>query len=244
MNRIIVDQSKNELWNILGDEITFNIDSDTSILINDNHYKKYVFNVNKGKLNILSIFDKKSDVTFIFNNNSKVIFNNISYFSSNIKIEANLNKKLSSINIYNSVISEKTQKISEVVNHNDKNTISNVYNFGVTRNLGSIKFDVTSKVFNGNIGSILNQESKIISLNETNDNEINPILLIDEYDTEAKHSAFIGKFKDSNMFYLQSRGLNEDEAYNLLLNGFLVGVMDIAQDEKEMIKEKIKNDWR
>ena len=81
-------------------------------------------------------------------------------------------------------------------------------------------------------------------MNNYNDNEINPILLIDEYDTEAKHSAFIGKFNEQEVFYLQSRGIKKKDAYRLLLNGFLIGKMKITTEEKEFLQDKINNDWR
>ena len=38
--------------------------------------------------------------------------------------------------------------------------------------------------------------------------EVNPILLIDEYDVKAGHGATIGKLDEFSLYYLMSRGLN------------------------------------
>ena len=91
--------------------------------------------------------------------------------------------------------------------------------------------------------SVVNQESKIISLNSSNNNKINPILLIDEFDATAKHSAFIGKFKEEEVFYMQSRGIKKKDAYDLLLKGFLIGTLKIDEEEKNDIIKKYDN-WR
>ena len=85
---------------------------------------------------------------------------------------------------------------------------------------------------------MVNQKSKIISNNEVNNNEINPILLIDEYDVDAKHSAFIGTFNKEELFYLKTRGITDKDASNLLLKGLLVGTLDIEDCVKEELIEK------
>ena len=131
-----------------------------------------------------------------------------------------------------------------LVNHNYANTISDIYNNGVTKDDGSIIFNVVSKVPKKSIKSVVNQDSKIITLNDISESKINPILLIDEYDSEAKHSAFIGNFKTSELFYLQSRGLSKKEASNLLIRGMLIGTLDLCFDEKEKLKDKLNTNWR
>lgn len=232
MNRILVDKVIND------------INSDNNYLIT-NHKKKYVFNVNNSNVNILNIKENADNETYEFNiSGGKVIFNVVSYNSKDINIVVNLNKINSEIEIYNSIITSIKKEVHITINHNFKNTISNVYNNGVTKDDGSINFDVVSKVPNKIKGCVVNQDSKIISLNDSNDNEINPILLIDEYDTSARHAAFIGKFNEDKLFYLMSRGLSKKKAENLLLNGILIGTLDIYFEEREKLKKKYETDWR
>ena len=232
MNRITVDKEINS------------INENFNYLINK-HKKNYVFNVHNSDVNILSIKESVNEESYEINiDGGKVIFNNVSYSSKDINITVNLNKKKSEIVIYNSIISNDDIKVKIRINHNSKNTVSNVYNNGVTKKEGTINFDVTSYVPKNVKGCIVNQDSKIISLNDKNNNEINPILLIDEYDTSARHAAFIGKFNEQELFYLMSRGLDKKTSEKLLLNGLLIGTLEICFEEKEMLKEKFENDWR
>ena len=39
--------------------------------------------------------------------------------------------------------------------------------------------------------------------------EVNPILIIDEYDISAGHAATVGKIEEEALFYLMSRGLTK-----------------------------------
>ena len=172
------------------------------------------------------------------------MLNLVSYSSLGLDVKINLNKENSKAFVYNSVIANKKEIYNIRVNHNALKTDSNIYNNGITKDLGTIVFNVTSYVPKKSISSSVNQDSKIITLNEVNDNEINPVLLIDEYDSEARHAAFIGNFDKTQLFYLMSRGLSKKEASNLLINGLLIGTLDVCFNEKENLKKKLNDEWR
>lgn len=246
MNRIVIDKEKKEVFDVRKNKVMINVNTDTYLFIDDNMYDHYIFNVNSSKLNVLCLFKNKIDAKFDFNlDGSNVCFNMVSYDSSSFCFNANLNNEKTDLKIYNSIISNsKNENIKININHNCSLTYSNVYNFGYTKKNGSICFDVSSKVKKGHKSCRVNQESKIIADNKTNNNVINPVLLIDEYDVEARHAAFIGEFNQDQIFYLKTRGLTNKDAKELLLDGLLFGMMAINMDEREFIKNKIKNDWR
>lgn len=245
MNRILIDRELKKIGKIKDDVAIIDINKDSNILIEKDDIKKYIFNVKNADLNVLCIKENKNSTDYEFNvSGGKVSFNNVSYSSGNTKLKVDLNKKNSSIIIYNSVIATKETNYDIRINHYDSNTKSDVYNNGVTVKSGTINFNVSSYVKNGMKNCLVNQDSKIITLNETNNNTINPILLIDEYEVEARHAAFIGNFNSSELFYLMSRGLRKIEAENLLINGLLIGVLDICFNEKENLKKKLNEDWR
>ncbi len=229
MNRILLERSNKESIDIV---------KDTNMLIKDELNYKYVFNVYNSNLNLLILKENSNDVSYEFNiYGGNVSVNNISYSSLNLSIVVNLNKEYSNITIHNSLISTNNQICDVKINHNSKLTNSYVYNNGVTKMEGSIIFNVSSYAKKGSYKSIINQDSKIINLNKTSNNVINPILLIDEYDTESRHSAFIGNFKDDTLFYLMSRGLSKIDASKLLIDGLLIGTLDIDSREKEKIRK-------
>ena len=91
-------------------------------------------------------------------------------------------------------------------------------------------------------GCIANQNNRIINLSDKK-SEIRPNLYIEEYDVSASHSAFIGRFKEEELFYLMSRGIPELEASRLLLKGFLLS--DISDKKmRKKIEQSTKNEWR
>lgn len=245
MNRILIGSGKNKLEKAKGDELVVNVDKDTNILIDSNNFKKCVIDVVDSNLNALII--RENDINQSYEINIRggiVVLNLVSYSSLGLDVKINLNKENSKVFVYNSVIANKKEIYNIRVNHNALKTDSNIYNNGITKDLGTIVFNVTSYVPKKSISSSVNQDSKIITLNEVNDNEINPVLLIDEYDSEARHAAFIGNFNKTQLFYLMSRGLSKKEASNLLINGLLIGTLDVCFNEKENLKKKLNDEWR
>lgn len=235
MNRILVDRKYKD-----DNVVTLNIMEDSSFLLSDNKINKYIFNVKNANVNILCNFKDIDNVSFEFNiDNACVDFNNLSYNCKDQNIIANLNKSNSFINIYNSYVSKNKQNIDVRVLHNSSNTESKIFNNAVTCENGSICFNNITEVKNKMKDCKVVQDAKIIPLNDTNENMINPILLIDEFEVDAKHAAFIGKFKEEQLFYLESRGLTKKEAIKLLLDGLLVGLMNISEEEKESLKQLI-----
>lgn len=138
-------------------------------------------------------------------------------------------------------ISTGCEKYNMTIHHLASNTISNIKNSGVNLNKGSLQFNVSSFVSEGFIECNANQASRIINLTD-NKCQINPNLFIDEYNVSASHSALIGRFSDDEMFYLQSRGIDEKNALLLLINGFLNNNM--PECLKKRITKNINKYWR
>ena len=150
-----------------------------------------------------------------------------------------LNGENAEINYNYNSISKDKQDLDIVVYHTCKNTISNLNNKAVNFLNGKTKFNVTGIVYNGIKNCIINQNNRIINLNDKKCT-INPILIIDENDVEANHSALIGKFSDNELFYLMSRGITEEKALNLLIKGFL----NVDIKNKNKLDEIINMYWR
>jgi Fe-S cluster assembly protein SufD len=66
-----------------------------------------------------------------------------------------------------------------------------------------------------------------------------PTLEIEANDVKASHSSTTGKINESQLYYLESRGLAEAEAKYLIKEGFLVGLIDKIKDNK--IRENVLN---
>ena len=83
------------------------------------------------------------------------------------------------------------------------------------------------------------QLSKAILVDETTEFNAKPELEIYADDVKCSHGSASGSLDENSIFYLMSRGLSYKEARELLVNGFLVEVINQITDEP--IKKLIKN---
>ena len=74
-------------------------------------------------------------------------------------------------------------------------------------------------------GTDAQQESRVLMLSDKARSDANPILLIDENEVTAGHAASIGQVDPEDMYYLMSRGLDQDTAERLVIRGFLGAVI-------------------
>ena len=138
-----------------------------------------------------------------------------------------------------SVVNNDDTKMKFVIEHNNTNTSSNLSNHGVNNSSGTLYFNVDSKINRSASLACANQENKIINLVK-GDSKILPNLLVDNYDVSASHSAYISDFDKESMFYLKSRGISDNEARRLLLEGFLIGNLDVDDETKKNLLSYIK----
>lgn len=168
-------------------------------------------------------------------------FNNIDEIKEYTII--NLDGEKSKIEYNLKTISKKEENYDILTYHNKKQTISKINPNGIALEEGKIKFNVSTFIPKDITGCDASQNNKIINLTE-NESIINPNLYIDEQDVQASHSAWIGTFKKEQLFYLESRGIEKQEAIKLLAKGFITNNLEITEEEKENIKTIIDDYWR
>ena len=83
------------------------------------------------------------------------------------------------------------------------------------------------------------QLSKALLLNEQAEFNAKPELEIYADDVKCSHGSASGSLDDNSIFYLMSRGLNQTTAKELLINGFLLDVVEKITDDE--IKKLLKN---
>ena len=179
------------------------LDKDTTISVESDNVKLYLVT--------------KNNITVDFNILNSTTIYNITTESITVNINIYNNAKL---DFYEMTVTDK--KITNEVNvyHKNKETTSNVTCHGISYGKGDLKFSVNGYIKKGMIGSICNQSSRIINLDEGK-SSIKPNLFIDEFDSIANHSAYTGPFDEKLLFYLETKGISKKESFNLLLNGFM-----------------------
>lgn len=215
MNKIVLEDSfyKLNLDNEKNYIITSNNNSNAEFSILDNINTKIV-EINKNNL--------ISKYTFNILNNSNIeinIFDDSKEVKRIIDININGENSTAILNI-SSISSGKNEYIINVwCNKSGSTSEANIHS--VTNGDSKIIITNNGYIRNGAKKSKLSQDNKIITIGENN-SKIEPNLYIDEYDIEASHGAYIGKFDYETLFYLKSRGLDETLGYNLLIKGFLL----------------------
>ncbi len=217
----------------------------------------------KNFLNIFYNFDLKENsilknykVDKFENKNIKYSFNNINQDRNSIsetfilssgsnfcknEINCNLNGEYSSafVNGIFSINNNKHHEIRTIINHLTENTKS--YQL-----IKSVLEDSSRAVYQGKI--FVNpkaqktdgyQLSKAILLNKDSEFNAKPELEIYADDVKCSHGSASGSLNEDSIFYLMSRGLNYQQSRELLINGFLLDVVEKITDPE--VKNLIKN---
>ena len=131
-------------------------------------------------------------------------------------------------NINSLTLSKNNQHIDNniIVNHNSAQTQSSQF-------VKSILFDTSTGVFNGR--TIVHENAQKITAQQTNKNILlskkakmnaNPQLEIYADDVKCSHGSTTGQIDEDALFYLQSRGINKQDAMELMVTGFANEVLD------------------
>ena len=257
---IIYHTTNSKIWSKnINLRLDFELQEDSSLrlidLFNDTSEKNF--------LNIFYNFDLKENAILknykidkIENKNIKYSFNNIEQNKNTIsetfilssgsnffksEINCNLKGEHSSafVNGIFSLDKNKHHEIRTIVNHLTENTKS--YQL-----IKSVLEDSSKAVYQGKI--FVNSDaqktdgyqlSKAILLNKDSEFNAKPELEIYADDVKCSHGSASGSLNEDSIFYLMSRGLSYNQARELLINGFLLDVVEKITDSE--IKNLIKN---
>ena len=220
-------------------------------------------NTAKNFINIFYNFNLEKDsilknykIDKFINNNLKYSFNNIEQDNNSVsetfilsagsdylknEINCNLNGEYSSAFV-NGVFSLKENQQHEIrttINHLVENTKS--YQL-IKSVLGkNSKSAYQGKIFVNSKAQKTDgyQLSKAILLDKTSEFNAKPELEIYADDVKCSHGSTSGSLSEDSIFYLMSRGLDYQQSKELLINGFLLDVVEKITDSE--IKNLIKN---
>ena len=218
----------------------------------DKNFVNILYNFNLKKYSIL----KNYKLDKFRNNNLKYSFNNIEQDDNSIsetfilsagsdyfknEVNCNLNGEYSSafINGVFSLKENQQHEIRSTINHLVENTKS--YQL-IKSVLGkNSKSAYQGRIFVNSKAQKTDgyQLSKAILLDETSEFNAKPELEIYADDVKCSHGSASGSLNENSIFYLMSRGLNYQQSKELLINGFLLDVVEKITDSE--IKNLIKN---
>ena len=225
------------LWN--------KIDIDKEIILSNSTYleinKDVTLNIKvKENTNTKLVIIGNSDynINIDLDNNACLMVNSLNHDNS---VNVNINLLSKSMVTYNhSVVSTKNSQNKFIINHLNSDSISNLNNNGVNVSNNKLFFTIDGIVKKDLKNIVCNQSSKVINF-ELGDSKIIPNLIIDSNDIIASHSAYIGEIGEEEMFYLKSRGINEDNIKKIVYKSTLLGKMELMEEEEDF--NKIINEW-
>ena len=220
-------------------------------------------NTDKNFVNILYNFNLKKDsilknykIDKFKNNNLKYSFNNIEQETNSIsetfilsagsnyfknEINCNLKGEYSSafVNGVFSLNENQQHEIRTTINHLVENTKSYQLIKSVLGKQSKAAYQ--GKIFVNSKAQKTDgyQLSKAILLDETSEFNAKPELEIYADDVKCSHGSASGSLNENSIFYLMSRGLDYQQSKELLINGFLLDVVEKITDTE--IKNLIKN---
>ncbi|MBI2143740.1 SufD family Fe-S cluster assembly protein [Candidatus Woesearchaeota archaeon] len=104
--------------------------------------------------------------------------------------------------------------------HNAPGTTSSMKAKGALKGSSRAVVQTFTKITEKAANSECSQKVELLLLSKNAGAKPIPMLEIDNCNTKASHSAFIGRLDRERLFYLKSRGLNEKEAAKLAVEGF------------------------
>ncbi len=188
---------------------------------------------------VLYVLDNNEDKEYKYNICEDTIIYHFSINSSS-RVVVNLVTEGVTLYYYYNNINYDDNEFNIKINHIQSNTHSEIYNHGVNVFNNKLTYYVDGSVPKNSSKCICNQDNQIINM-DNGKSTILPILLIDNYDVDSNHSAYIGKFRDEEIFYLMSRGISRSLANRLLLQGFLINSDSIELEKINEFVNEIEN---
>jgi Fe-S cluster assembly protein SufB len=105
--------------------------------------------------------------------------------------------------------------------HAAPRTSSSIFSKSISKDGGRATYRGLLEIADGATESRSKVVCDALLLDEDSRSDTYPTIRIDENDADVGHEATVSKIGDEQLFYLRSRGLSEEEASKMIVNGFI-----------------------
>ena len=116
--------------------------------------------------------------------------------------------------------------------HSGKKTGAEIHGKGILRGHAKKVFRDSIDLRNGCSGSEGNETEDVLLMDETVENRSLPIILCSEDDVVGNHGATIGRLDEDLLFYMESRGMQKDEIYEMMAKARIDAIVRKIPDAK------------
>ena len=204
MNRLLVVEDKK----ITSGEYNLELNENVVINIEGNVILHDINNINK-EFNIE--LEDNSNLDLYLIKKSECDYNISFSLLNNVKLNLNmliLNNNKNKITVNINMLGNSSKAILDIRGMN----IDNDSNLDIICN-GYVKKDTKDNELIENLKGLIKNENDTI--------KISPVMKIDTNEVSANHLVAIGSFNKEELFYLESLGLDKNNAQNMLTNSFL-----------------------
>ena len=127
--------------------------------------------------------------------------------------------------------------------HNAPNTKSNIIAKSIARNNGNATYRGTVRIKKNAINSVANIKCDTIILDKTAKSDTIPKNIVMNDSSKIEHEATVSKVSDEKLFYMKTKGINEDKAREMIIMGFIDEFreelpMEYAVELNKLLKNK------
>jgi len=127
--------------------------------------------------------------------------------------------------------------------HNAPNTKSNIISKSIAKSNGNATYRGTVRINKEAINSVANIKCDTILLDETAKSDAIPKNIVMNDSSTLEHEATVSKVSDEKLFYMKTKGIDEDKAREMIVMGFLDEFkeelpMEYAVELNKLLKNK------
>ena len=130
--------------------------------------------------------------------------------------------------------------------HVAKNTSSNIVMKSISKGGGKSLYRGLVEIRPGATNAAVSVKCDALLLDELSSADTVPVMKINDSSAEIAHEASAGKINAEDLFYLRSRGLKEDEAAAMVINGFIEPItkelpLEYSVEMNRMVELEMEN---
>ena len=134
--------------------------------------------------------------------------------------------------------------------HDAPNTTCDMFTRGVLDDRAVSAYEGTIEVSQPAYEVDAYQTENVLLVSDMAEADASPRLEIDNHNVKCSHAATMGQVDDEEMFYMTSRGVEEEAARNLIIEGFFEPVFgelplpELEDDFRELVRRKMEETGR